>query len=544
MSVLTQVVRRFSGREAAYPKAPAQGEPGWKPFWLLAGLTAALVTAPIVYLVWRFVEAGPAALIQLWRFQTLAVLARTLWLAISVTLASALIALPLAWLTARTDLPLRRIWYVLAVLPLVIPSYVGAYLFIAALGPRGALAGWLESAFGLARLPSFYGYPGALLVLTLLSYPLLLLPIRAALLGQDPSLEEAARSLGLSPWQTFRRVTLPQLRPGLAAGGLLVFLYVLRDFGAVSMMRYDSFTRVLYLQYQSSFNRSAASGFALVLVILTLAVVALELRQRSGARYDRGLAAGRRAPPVTALGRWRWPAVLFCLAVASLALFTPLVILVYWLSRGIAAGLDWAPLGEAALNSFQASGLAALAVLPAGLSIAALSVRRPGSWSRLFERLAYAGHALPGIVIALALVYAGANFLRPFYGKLPLLVLAYLILFLPQAVGALRASLLQVNPGLEEAARGLGRRPAQVLSQVTLPLIRPGILSAAALVFLTTMKELPATLILSPFGFRTLATAVWAPVSEAFFAQAAAPALLLILMSSLPLFFLSGYGKK
>jgi len=544
MGELLSALTRLSGREIPTWRISRPSGLGWLPLWLLAAAAAALAAAPIGYLVWRFIESAPEAAAAAWRLPTLAILARTLWLAASVTLASAAIAVPLAWLLVRTDLPLRRLWNVLAVVPLVIPSYVGAYLFVAALGPRGIVARWLEGAVGIERLPSLYGYPGALLVLTLLSYPYLLLNLRAALQGQDPAGEEAARSLGMSPWRTFWRVTLPQLRPALAAGGLLIFLYVLRDFGAVSMMRYDTFTRVLYIQYQSSFNRAAASGFALILVALTLGVVALELRMRSRARFDRSLAAGRRPPVTVALGAWRWPALIFCAVLAGLAVVTPLGILAYWLGRGLASGLEWRGVGAAAWNSLQASGLAALAVLPAGLPIAVLSVRRTGWWSRLFERLAYAGHALPGIVVALALVFAGARFLRPLYGTLPLLVAAYLILFLPQAVGALRASLLQVNPGLEEAARSLGRTPLRALAQVTLPLARPGLLSAVALVFLTTMKELPATLILSPFGFRTLATSVWGAVSEAFFAQAALPALILILMSSATLFFLTGNGES
>jgi iron(III) transport system permease protein len=212
--------------------------------------------------------------------------------------------------------------------------------------------------------------------------------------------------------------------------------------------------------------------------------------------------------------------------------------LVYWLARGFQAGEQVGSLWSAAGNSLLASTLAAGTTLLAALPVAVLNVRFPSRASNLLERLAYAAYALPGIVVALALVFFGANYALPLYQTLPMLVLAYVILFLSQAVGALRSSLLQVNPGYEEAARGLGRRPVQVFTQITLPLIRPGLLSASGLVFLTAMKELPATLILSPFGFKTLAMAVWSAVSEAFFARAAAPALLLILASSIPMAFL------
>jgi iron(III) transport system permease protein len=169
------------------------------------------------------------------------------------------------------------------------------------------------------------------------------------------------------------------------------------------------------------------------------------------------------------------------------------------------------------------------------LPVAFASVRRPGRISQFFERTTYLGYALPGVVVALALVFFTANLAQPIYQTLVTLLLAYLILYLPQAIGAVRTSLLQVHPRYEEAGKGLGRGSVSVFLRITLPLLRPGIITAFGLVFLTTMKELPATLILSPYDFKTLATEVWATVSEAFFAQAALPALLLILLSSVPM---------
>jgi iron(III) transport system permease protein len=187
------------------------------------------------------------------------------------------------------------------------------------------------------------------------------------------------------------------------------------------------------------------------------------------------------------------------------------------------------------VNSLTASGVGAAITVLAALPIAILAVRRPSRLTRLLERLTYSAFALPAIAVALALVFFGINYARFFYQTFPMLILAYAILFLPQAAGALRAALLQVHPSLEEAARGLGRGPAQVFLTITAPLIRPGLAAGASLVFLTAMKELPATLILAPIGFKTLATSVWSAVSEAFFAQAAAPALLIVVVSSLSL---------
>jgi iron(III) transport system permease protein len=511
--------------------------------WAAAILVVAGMLLPLAYLVLRAAETGVEGWTALLRARTLATLGRTLLLAGAVTALAAVIAVPLAWLTTRTDLPLRRWWAVLAPLPLVIPSYVGAYLLASALGPRGLLQQALEGPFGVERLPPIYGLPGATLTLALLTYPYLLLSLRAALLRLDPALEEASRSLGHTPWQTFWRVVVPHLRPALGTGSLLVALYALRDFGAVSIMRYDTFTRVIYVQFRS-FDRSQAALQSLVLVALTLVLVALEARLQGKARYVSAGPGGQRPPSRLPLGVWRWPAFFFCAVVVFFSLVLPAGVLVFWLVRGLGAGEALPALGGATWNSFVASAGAALVTVLAALPLAILAVRRPGRPARLLERLTYALFALPGVVVALALVFFGANYLPVLYQTLPMLLAAYALLFLPQAAGAVRTALLQVQPQHEEAARSLGRKPWQVLLTITLPLMRPGVVAGASLVFLTVMKELPATLILAPLGFKTLATSVWSAVSEAFFAQAAAPALLIVLLSSLPLALLMLHEQK
>ncbi len=502
--------------------------------WIMGLLVALALLLPSFYLLMRAVGAGEAAWQNLFRLRTFATLLRTLGLALSVTALSALIAVPLAWLTVRTDVPLRRLWATLTPLPLVIPSYVGAYLLASALGPRGMLQGLLENAFGIERLPSLYGFPGALITLTLLSYPYLLLSVRATLLRIDPALEEASRSLGRSPWFTFWRVTMPLLRPALGAGGLLVALYTLRDFGAVALMRYDTFTRVIYVQYQS-FDRAQAALPALILIGVTLIFVTLEGRIQQRARYFQGESGAQRPPTMVALGLWRWPALLYCFGVVACSLLLPTLMLFYWLFRGLLAGEMASALGVATWNAVLASALAALVTVAAAIPVGLLVVRHPSKLTYLLERLTYSAYALPGIVIALALVFLGANHVPWLYQTLPLLILAYLILFIPQAVGTVRSSLLQIHPSLEEVAHSLGKGSARVFWSITLPLLRPGLLAGAGMVFLTAMKELPATLLLAPIGFKTLATAVWSSVSEAYFAAAAAPALLIVLMSSLPM---------
>lgn len=520
---------RVGARRAAWPPAMV---------WVPALLVGVAVLLPLVYLLIRTFGAGEEALDLLLRQRTLWVTLRTLGLASVVTVASAMVALPLAWLTVRTDLPFRRGWGVLTALPLVIPSYVGALAIVSALGPRGMLQQFLEGPFGVDRLPDLYGFPGAAIALTLFTYPYMLLSLRTALWRLDPALEEASRSLGAGPWSTFLRVVVPHLRPALGVGGLLVALYTLSDFGAVSLLRFESLTQQIYVQYQASFSRHMASVFSLVLAVLTISVLVAEGSARGRARYHRSAGGSARTAAVVRLGRWRWLALIYSGTVTTLALVLPVTVLGYWAIRGVAAGEPLRLLWGAAWNSMYISGLAAVAAALAALPVAILAVRHPGRMASLIERSTYMGFALPGIVVALALVFFGANYATALYQTVAMLLFAYVVLFLPQAVGTVRTSLLQVSPRLEEVGRSLGRSQAWVWLTITVPLVRPGLVAGAALVFLTAMKELPATLLLSPIGFQTLATRIWGATADGFFARAASPALLLILVSSIPLVWL------
>jgi iron(III) transport system permease protein len=499
-----------------------------------------------VYLLVRAMGAGQESVETLLSSRAWGTMGNTLLLAGAVVLASAALAVPLAWLTTASDLPYRRAWSVLVALPLVIPSYVAAYLYISLLSPRGIVQGWL-APLGVDRLPPIYGFTGAWLVLTLIAYPYIFLTVRAALQRMDPSLLEAARSLGLSPRRAFWRVTLPNLRPSLLAGSLLVALYCVRDFGAVNLLQQGTFTRVIFNRYQA-FRLDEAAALSLLLVGLTAVLLWLDYRSRGRAHYTRLSAGCARVSPPARLGAWKLPALLFVGGVVFLALLVPAGGLAYWLWRGLSqdglvrdlaiAQSNVAPLGELlrpAWHSLAVSLGAAGLTVALALPVSVLAVRKPGRASSLLERLTYTSSALPGLVVALAFVFIGANYAPALYQTLPMLLAAYVVLYLPQAVGSQRSSLLQVSPKLEEAGRSLGGRPWSVFRRITLPLLRPGLLAAGAMIFLSVMKELPATLILSPIGFDTLAGQVWTNIGEAFFARAAVPTLLLILLSSLPL---------
>jgi iron(III) transport system permease protein len=499
---------------------------------------AAAAALPLVYLLVVTLDAGSEALDTLWRSRTAELVLRSLGLTLSVTAAAIAIAVPLAWLTLRTDLPGRRFWTVAAALPLVVPSYIGAYAFLSALGPVGLVQDLLEP-LGVERLPSIVGFPGAWLTLTLFTYPFVLLPVRAALRRLDPQLEEAALGMGRTPANVFRTVVLPQLVPAIGAGALLVALYVLSDFGAVSIMRFESFTTSIYTLYRASFDRIGAAALASLLAALMLVILWLEARSRRSEALYRSAPGVARAPRLVALGRWRWPAIGFCGLVATFSLAVPVAVLVYWSLQSVAGDVDWGETVAAAGNSLLASGLAAAAAAVCAVPVAVLAVRFPGRLSAVVERLSYTGHALPGIVVALALVFFGTRVAGELYQTLAMLVFAFVVLFLPLAVGVTRATLLQVSPRVEEAARSLGRGPFAVLRTVTVPLISSGALAGAALVFLTAVKELPATLILAPIGFETLATEIWKATSVGFFERGAVPSLALLAISALPVYLLT-----
>ncbi len=494
------------------PSAPLAGA---------ALVVAGLALLPLLYLAVRSAGAGSDAWDVLVRERTGELLVRTVLLVGAVTAAATLIGVTLAWLVVRTDLPARRVFGVLAALPLVIPSYVTALALIAAVGPGGLFAGsaWL------------FGFDGAWLALTLATYPYVYLLTAAALRRMDPALEDAARGLGRSRAAVFRSVTLPVLRPSIGAGALLAALYSLSDFGVVSLMRYDALTRAIFQQYRSLFDRDPAAVLSLLLVVLTAIVLLLEARTAGGGRPQRSAAGAERPSHPSPLGRWRWPALAFCVAVVAIALVVPVAVLVSWAARaeGTASAADvasWA--GHSLLVSAIAAAVATLAALP----VAALAARHPRPWARAVERATYASNALPGIVIALSLVFFATRVAEPLYQTLALLVFAYVVRFLPQALAGAHGAMARLDPQLEQAARGLGSGPWRTFARISAPLLAPGLLAGATLVFLSTMKELPATLLLHPIGFDTLATEVWSATTVASYSQAALPALLLIVLSA------------
>lgn len=482
----------------------------WMPGLALLVSLAALL--PLGFIGWVAVRTGWATASALvFRPRVGGLLLNTAMLMALTVPACAVLALALAWLTERSDLPGARVWAWLAVAPLAVPAFVHGYAWV-------------------TLIPSLHGLFAGVLVSVLAYSAFLYLPIVAALRRCDPALEDVAASLGLSPWRVFRRVVLPQLRLALCGGSLLIGLHLLAEYGLFAMIRFDTFTTAIMDQFQSAYNGPVASMLGAVLALCCLGLLGLEAGARGGERYARLGGGAARPPRRHRLGRARLACLLLPATVSLLALGVPLVTLARWLAAG-GAGIWRLPeigmaLGQTGLLAATGAVVATLAAIP----MAWLSVRAPGRLQRALEGCNYVVGSLPGVVVALALVAATVQ-VRALYQTVATIVLAYVLMFLPRAMLSLRASIAQAPAELEQAAASLGRSPARALWTVTIRLAAPGAAAGMALVALGITNELTATQMLAPSGTQTLATTFWAYTGEIDYASAAPYALLMVLFS-------------
>lgn len=499
------------------------------------GLIAATgLVLPTSYVIYVALSAAPAVWSRLWLTRIPELLWNTLSLATGVALTTLVLGLSLAWIMVRYDFPGRRIWEWAVVLPLAMPTYVLAYVYAHLLDRGGPVEQWWAAVMGPATtLLSPHSFSGVTLIMALDTFPFVYLLARSALLSFNVSFEEVAHACGVSAWTTFRRVTLPLIRPAIAAGLALVISYVVSDFGAVSLLRYQTLTYAVYQQMTSRYDLNAASILSLLLVFLAVVFLVSErwFRQRSrfyqtSGRY-RTWTPRRPGPAGTIL------LVTYVLAVFGASFGIPAVMLIQWSSAALAQGaLDTRFFGFIWNSSFL-SALAASGAVLVGLPLAYLASRRPSPLNLACLQAAYAGYALPGPVTALAVLVLFTHFMPVLYGSIFLLLVAYILHFIPVGLQSMEPALQQVTPNIEEAARTLGCTTRQTVRRVTLPLIQSGCITAWVLMFVQTMKELPATLLLRPVGFDTLAIRVWLEASEEYY-QLAAPSALLIVLLSVP----------
>ncbi len=496
-------------------------------YFALPALALSLgVLLPILYLVIRAGEGNPESLLRLvFRTRTFILVWNTFALTAGVLATTLAIGFSLAWLSVRTHNNKGRWLVALGILPLGIPGYVMAYLLLGLTGEYG----FLYKITGVS-VPVLSGYFGALIALSLHTFPYVFLNVRSALSGLDETVEESARALGMSRRQVMRHVTIPQLRPALLAASLVIILHTIGDFGVVSLMRFETISYSIYIQYAAAFDRSYAAALALILLAITALVLWAEFKLLKGHVYHRTWSSSRPVGP-TSLGRWRVIAIVMVLALAVGAIVIPISTLLYWSSGSLSA--DWADAVGALWSSASAAAPAAVLSVLIATPVVLLSLRRPSRLHRSLERVAYLGYAMPPLALALALIFLSIRSFPGIYQTLFLLVAGYTIHFAAEAVGPIRTTLYQVPQRLEEASISLGWKPLESFLKVTLPNIKKGIIVGGALVFLSAMKELPLTLLLAPLGFETLATNVWTYAAEAQFTRAAPFALFIILFSLL-----------
>ena len=487
------------------------------------------VLVPLFYLTRRAFQAETSTLFDVvFTSNTALLLANTMGLGVGVLICSTIISLPLAWLTTRIDFPFRRLVTIFCVLPLAIPGYVMAYVLLSSTGTYGTLARW----FGLV-LPRGSGYGGALIALTLSTYPYLFLNLRTALMGMDLSLEESAQSLGAGRWEVFWRVTVPQLRPAFLAGGLLVSLHVLSDFGVVSLMRFKTFSYALYIQYTASYDRIYAAWLALILILISIGILLLEASLLKDMFFHSNDTVRKNQP--VARTRKNTPRLIlfgFAAMVIFSSVLLPVYTICYWMGEPSFQSLWQGFFTNSLWNSFSVSAgssiLAALLALP----VAYLGVRKQTYSSQFIERVAYLGYATPRLALALAWIVFTLAVLPWLYQSFALLLIVYSLNFMAEAIGPIRSTLYQIPPTVEEAARSLGSGSLRLFRKIIFPLLKRGWGVAMALVFLSVMKDLPIALLLSPPGFQTLATRTWGFAEEAMFSSAAPYALSIVIVSS------------
>ncbi len=506
---------------------------------VVCAVVGLLFAAPLLYLIWRNVT-GNEHLVGLYTSRaTLLPLRNTLGLAVATALSTAVVGTGLAWLTTRTDLPLRRLWAALAPLPLVFPSFVGGLALMAAVAPGGLLDGPLGWVGLDATRPE--GFWGAWLVLTLFTTPYVLLPVAARLMALPPSLEESARLLGRRPPAVFRTVVLPQISGAIGAGALLVFLYTVSDFGVVVLLRYETLTRAIYTN--RLLDRDQAAALSLLLAVVALAVVAGE--RRLGRRRHRGPleAIGAVRPLRVPLGRWRGPALAAVVAWVGLALGGPLTSLGLWAWRGLSGETSslasgdhgLADLVDPALNTVGISLVTALVAIAALLPLAYLSARHWARAADLANGLVATGFALPALVVALSLVFWSRQLPEAWglYQSFTMLVFAYVVHLGAQSLRTAQVAVGSVPRRVDESARMLGAGRIRRFATIELPLMWPGLAAGGGLVLLSTMKELPITLVTAPVGFETLATRIWEDAEAVFLAEAGLASLVLVALSGI-----------
>ena len=445
---------------------------------------------------------------------------------------SVLISLPLAFLNVRSNLPFAKHLTSISVLPIALPSYVMATTQIEIWSKNGWVHNFLKLFFEMKDFPSFYGLIGSVFVLSLITYPYVYIGLSAMFRRFDYQMIDASRTLGNGRIKTFRKIIFPLVSPTITAGSLLVALYVLSDFGAVSLLRFNTFTIAIFNRMYNSISNYGVLEISLLAILFCFVILYIESKTKNEARYfsNSNLSDYKRID----LGIWRWIIFPITLLPLCFGFILPIAVLIYWLIIGMGEDFGFSQVIKPAINTIVISSVSALFITLVSVPILISVKKRIKFFSFFIDKVSYIGLSLPGVIVSMSLVFFCINYFDYIYQTFIVLILGYFISFLPAALGPIKSSMAQIDPKLQDASYTLGAGKISTYYNVIVKLSSPGFIYGAVLVFILCLKELPATLILSPIGFQTLATQIWSFASEAFFIKTALASIVLVIIAGIP----------
>ncbi len=492
---------------------------------------------PTFYLIWRFLTFTRSYVSFFRSWNVFDLLLNTMLLFIFVVISSLILGLLISIILVRFNIPGSKILFTLSVLPLVIPSYIGALTYVSAFSPKGLFV-QLFSSLGINEIAGIDGFFGSWLVLTLFTYPYVVLICSSALRNLDSTVEDAARSLGKNRFNVYTQVVVPRLKKPIIFSGLLVGLYVISDFGAVSLMRYSTLTKAIYSYYEFNINGDPVIFYSSILIVLALLISFIQ-RGSEEARSAKVSGTPKISEKTNLSPRSKVLIYTFLSLVIFSGLILPISVLSYWLIRGLSAGNSVRAVFGGVVGSLSVSLLAALFSVIVSTPIIIMVSQYRSKFGNVLERIMLALYGLPHISVGVAILFITIKIFPSIYQSFTALIISYLIVFLPQAIGAGQASMEQVKSNYLDASAGLGMSKLKSFYRITLPLIYRGLFAGGALVFLSTMKELPQTLLLRPTGLNTMAIDIWSYASEGLFTQAAFSSFILLAISAIPTYILS-----
>ena len=456
----------------------------------------------------------------------------TISLILLVVIFSVLISLPLAYLNVRSNLPFAKYLTSISVLPIALPSYVMATTQIEIWSKNGWVHNFLKIFFEMKTFPSFYGLIGSVFVLSLITYPYVYIGLAAMFRRFDYQMIDASKTLGDSPFQSFFKIIFPLVRPTIVGGSLLVSLYVLSDFGAVSLLRFNTFTIAIFNRMYNSISNYGVLEISLLAIIFCFIILFIESRSKNEARHfsNSKLSDNKKAD----LGFWKWILLPLTLLPLIFGFILPISVLIYWIIIGIGEDMGFMDVIQPTINTLMISSVSAIFITLVCIPLLITIKKNVRLLSFFVDKVSYIGLSLPGVIVSMSLVFFCINYFDYIYQTFIVLVLGYFISFLPAALGPIKSSMSQIDPKLEDASLTLGASKIKTYLNVVVKLASPGFIYGGVLVFILCLKELPATLILSPIGFQTLATEIWSNASEAFFIKTALASIVLVIIAGIP----------